>query len=91
MDVKEIVARAKQYIIELFADQGLINLGLEEVDYDDAKDQWHITIGFSRDWGGGGQYALLGAAGLPRIYKVVIVDKSGRPLSVKDRFNASAA
>jgi hypothetical protein len=48
MDVKEAVAGAKKYVGELFAQEGLINIGLEEVEFDEPTKEWHITIGFSR-------------------------------------------
>ena len=34
MDVKEAVNTAKAYVAELFANEGLSNLGLEEVEFD---------------------------------------------------------
>lgn len=37
MGVKAAVAQAKTQIAELFADEDIKNLGLEEVDYDDDK------------------------------------------------------
>ena len=39
MDVKEAVTLAKNHITDLFAAEGIINLGLEEVEYDDAHEQ----------------------------------------------------
>lgn len=50
MDVKEAVQRAKRHIDELFADEGIENLGLEEVVFDDVRNVWKVTIGFSRPW-----------------------------------------
>ncbi len=87
MDVKEAVGLAKKYISELFADEGLLNLGLEEVDYDDARDEWHITLGFSRPWDNqvGALAAAFGQSASNRTYKVVLIDKVGRAVSVKNR------
>ena len=34
MDVKEAVQVAKNYVIELFAEEGIVDVGLEEVDFD---------------------------------------------------------
>lgn len=50
MELKEAVKQAKDYVADLFADEGISNLGLEEVEYDDQYGQWLITIGFSRPW-----------------------------------------
>ena len=50
MDAREAVQTAKQYITDLFEGEPLINVGLEEVVYEDESDEWEITISFSRDW-----------------------------------------
>ncbi len=87
MDVKEAVDRAKKFVSELFENEGLVNLGLEEVDYDDARDQWRITLGFSRRWDNqvGVLAAALNQSAFKRTYKVVLIDKDGRAVSVKNR------
>ena len=89
MDVKQAVEQAKQQIADLFSKEGLVNLGLEEVEFDDALDQWRITIGFSRSWD------QLGIPGLTppsrRTYKVVTIDNGGKVVSVKNRETANAA
>jgi hypothetical protein len=48
MQVSEAVRTAKTYIAELFADEKIIEIGLEEVRIDDGI--WEITIGFRRPW-----------------------------------------
>ena len=50
MDVKEAVRTAREYITDLFADENVKHVGLEEVEFDDRSKVWHITIGFSRPW-----------------------------------------
>ncbi|MCE2448270.1 MAG: hypothetical protein J4F35_07775 [Candidatus Latescibacteria bacterium] len=50
MDVKEAVQTARAYIADLFADENVKHVGLEEVEFDDLSKVWHITIGFSRPW-----------------------------------------
>ena len=50
MDVKEAVRTAKEYLAELFAEETITDVGLEEVVFDDASNEWNITIGFSRPW-----------------------------------------
>ena len=91
MNVKEAVDLAKQHVADLFAKEGLINLGLEEVEYDDARDQWRITLGFSRSWDHQqGMLAALAASATRRTYKIVIIAKDGTPVAVKNREPANA-
>jgi len=88
MDVKSAVARAKQEIKALFGDEGISDVGLEEVEYEDDQHKWRVTIGFSRPWdlpkGALGEFA---GAIKRRDYKVVQIadstDGSGRILSVR--------
>ncbi len=92
MDVKEAVDLAKKHVADLFAKEGVVNLGLEEVEYDDAREQWRITVGFSRAWDQqSAVLAVLGSAGVKRTYKVVIIDKQGKAISVKNRETANAS
>lgn len=85
MNVKEAVARAKQYVKDLFGEEGISNVGLEEVDFDGTC--WSVTIGFSRPWNqgvGGGLASLVSA--VSRDYKIVKVeDDTGEILSVKSK------
>jgi hypothetical protein len=90
MDVKAAVALAKNHITDLFAQEGLTNLGLEEVEYDEAREQWRITVGFSRRWDHPGGGTLFTTDGITRTYKVVIIDKDGKAMSVKNRETADA-
>lgn len=88
MDVKQAVAHAKNYIIDLFADEKLSNVGLEEVELDDESDVWIVTIGFSRPWDEPrNTLAAIATANLPRrAYKIVrIANRSGEVISVKNR------
>jgi hypothetical protein len=87
MNVKQAVTTAKQHILDLFADENLANLGLEEVEFDDQASEWRVTIGFSRPWDEPPRSplaALANAAALRRTYKVVrISDSTSHVLSVK--------
>jgi hypothetical protein len=92
MNIKEVVATAKSHIVDLFGEEGIANIGLEEIvpdpNFADSEDErvWHITIGFSRQWDAQGAFGI--AAGLPRnrVYKIVdILDSDGRVLSVRNR------
>lgn len=83
MDVKEAVQVAKDYIIDLFGEEGIVDVGLEEVDFDQS-DNWIVTIGFSRSWNRNIGSVLDGQAS--QSYKAIrIQDEGGRVLSVKDR------
>lgn len=89
MQVKEAVALARQYINDIFADEQIDGLRLEEVELDDETGIWSVTIGFSRPWDeAAGPFAvkLAGLAPRRRDYKVVrIADRDNRMLSVKNR------
>jgi hypothetical protein len=69
MNVKEAVTLAKKEVVELFGEEGVENVGLEEVEYDDTRELWHITIGFSRPWDR--QYIAGLTTEARRSYKVV--------------------
>jgi len=82
MEVKSAVTIAKGHIEELFGDEGLLDMGLEEVELDD-EGIWRITIGFSRPWNRN-VGTILGHEN-PRSYKIItLLDSDGRVLSVKD-------
>jgi hypothetical protein len=89
MDVKEAVALAKKYIVDIYASEQVTNVGLEEVDFDPAKSVWFVTIGFSRPWDEPRNVlAALAAQGTytKRAFKVLRVsDKDGKVLSIKNR------
>ena len=82
MEVKQAVKVAKHYVLDLFGDEGIVNIGLEEVE--ELGGYWRITIGFSREWDKNIGTVLSGAAS--RTYKTIeISDEDGQVLSVKDR------
>ena len=86
MDVKQAVQLAKTHVAEIFADEPIQNVGLEEVEFDEMNDVWAITIGFSRFWGRIGDVFRALDGNAARTFKVVrIEDKSGRLQSVKHR------
>ena len=78
MDVKQAVKTAKDWVSEVLGEEGISNVGLEEVKFDEMKDSWLITIGFSRPWNANkNAMALLG--GIPSIarsYRVIAVKNS---------------
>ena len=91
MDVKEAVRTAKEYLADLFVDEGVMNVGLEEVDFDGAA--WKITIGFSRPWDQRSPLiATLAEKRMARSYKVLRINNdNGHVESLTDRtLNASS-
>jgi len=50
MNVKEAVQTAKEYVAELYADEKVRHIGVEEVVFDEHDDAWKVTIGFFRPW-----------------------------------------
>ena len=52
MKVREAVTKAKDYIRDLYTDEDIRFVGLEEVEFDDESQDhaWRITIGFARPW-----------------------------------------
>ncbi len=87
MDVKQAVQTAKEHVAHLFADEHIMNVGLEEVEFDEVDKLWAITIGFSRSWGRPAVEVMRALGGdSARTYKTVrIQDESGRVESVKHR------
>ncbi len=87
MKVKDAVLIAKDYAQELFAQEGMSNFGLEEVEYVPESDEWLITVGFSRPWSSSRNAlsALTGETTQKRLYRVVRINSEGDVLSVKRR------
>jgi hypothetical protein len=86
VDVKQAVALAKQHILDVFADEKVSNLGLEEVEFDDQSKNWLVTLGFSRPWDEprNAFAALAHDAYARRTYKVVrISDALSSVLAIK--------
>ena len=87
MDAREAVQAAKQYIAELFEGEPLMNVGLEEVVYEDGSEEWEITLGFSRDWNRKSPiFPSTDEASQKRYYKLIrIDDETGKVNSVTNR------
>ena len=86
MDVKEAVQTAKKYVAELFTDEKIADVGLEEVEFNSMSNNWEVTIGFSRSWQTNLLVAALSNQHQKRSYKLVCInDDSGKVLSLKDR------
>ena len=87
IDVRAAIDIAKSYARDLFAPDGLSELALEEVEFDDKRDRWMVTVGFSRPWNPprDALATIVGSAALKRVYRVVEVDTAGEVHSVKIR------
>ena len=90
MDAKEAIARAKSYVMDLYADEHVSQLGLEEVEHDSFQQNWIVTLVLSRPWDAPRTRAQevlesLGAASsLRRSYKVVRLSEDGNVISMKN-------
>jgi hypothetical protein len=96
MNVKDAVKLAMEYVADLFEDEKIENLGLEEVEYDDDNHYWQVTIGFSRPWDySRNAFAALASAGgnTPRrTYKLITINAQTKEvLSIKNRNTSAAA
>ena len=49
-DVKEAVQLAKRHLLQVFSGEKITDVGLEEVEFDNTKGDWKITMGFTRPW-----------------------------------------
>jgi len=86
MEVKHAVVVAKQHVSDLFAPEDITNVGLEEIEVDEKRDEWQVTIGFARPWDGQGTFAAAAGLARRRTYKIVVIsDASGRVLAVRHR------
>lgn len=89
MTVRQAVATAKTHVQELFQEEHVANLGLEEVEFDEVLQEWRITLGFSRPWDHEPTGPLLDVLGPPRrvardLKLVRIRDIDGQVLSIKN-------
>ena len=86
MDVKQAVQTAKRHVAEIFSDESIANVGLEELEFDESNQVRAITVGFSRFRGRPGDIVRALDGDMARTFKIVrIEDRSGRVQSVKHR------
>ena len=87
MDVKQAVTVAKEYVSDLYAAEQIRNLGLEEVEFDDSKNLWSVTLGFSRPWDHSALARMIGQTeASERTYKLVTISANDNSVvSVKHR------
>jgi hypothetical protein len=93
MEVKDAVRAAKDWVLDVMKDETPVNLGLEEVEFDDEAKLWKITLGFSRPWNAtrSALSSLTGEVPQRRAYRTFLVnDRDGsvrgmtRKVSVDD-------
>ena len=87
LDVKGAVRAAKDHVADVFADEDIRHLGLEEVEHDDVSRQWRVTLGFSRPWNIVQDPAstLAGDISRRRTCKIVVLRDSGKVVAVRHR------
>ena len=89
MNVKDAVKKAIEYVVDIFKSENAENIGLEEVMFDEHKNIWNVTIGFSRPWDYPKQGLLIGfqqQENPKRQYKIVRIDnESGKVISIEIR------
>lgn len=91
MTPKEAITKAKATIVDLFEDERIADIRLEEVRFDDEHDRWMITVGFERLRPVPVNGVSLALDAGRRDYKVVsIVDKTGQAVEVSS-WNADRA
>lgn len=91
MEALDAIAKAKAHIAEMFKEESITNLGLEEVEFVERDNRWHVTVGFSRPWDHPLGIAAAVGGRLDRTFKEVVIDDgSGRVLAVRHRALASA-
>lgn len=89
IEVKQAVKIAKDYIADLYAEESIVDIGLEEVLKDETGGKWLVTVGFYRQDGGDAANKFLKLR--TRQYKRVEIDDSplstqpGKVLSVQNR------
>ena len=86
MEARDAIKAAKDYVGELFGPEGAVNIGLEELQFDDRHALWLVTIGFTRKWDGPQGLSRWAREGepFPRTFKTVeIQDAEGKILGVR--------
>ena len=86
----KVVRAAKEYILNLFRDEKIARVGLEELEYRAEDGTWEVTIGFDRHWqsdspGRLGNVPLPGPPSPDRTYKTVYIRDDGTVISLKHR------
>ncbi len=97
MEVKEAIVKAKEFIADVYADEHISNVGLEEIEHDERQKLWTIALSFSRPWNAPRTRAqevlesMGGVSNLKRSVKVVSMTESGGLVSIKNLARAELA
>ena len=86
MEPKDAILAAKAYVKDIFAADGAMNIGLEELRFDEQRDLWFVTIGFTRSWEGPQGVSRWNREGqpFPRTLKTVEIENgSGKIIGVR--------
>ena len=83
-EAKQAVSIAKHHLQEIYQDETLLNLGLEEVE-NRVGLGWLVTLGFSRPWNNPLNPIVASLANPRRTYKVVNVATDGSIQSIKNK------
>ena len=86
MENREAIKRAKDFVSDVFSDEGITDIGLEEIRRE-SDDLWDITIGFSRDWQKNRSAVAVQYGGIDRrrSYKTIKIDSNdGRVISMEE-------
>lgn len=67
IEVTEAVKLARQFFNDLYQDEDIKNLKLEEVVFNDDNDLWRITLGYD-------SHVSKEVEKIPRVYKVFHID-----------------
>ena len=77
MDAREAVGAAKSHVLEMFADEDIHSIGLEEIRFEEGGEAgWAVTIGFVRDWRNDTS-VMRAVIPPPRTYKIVTLAADG--------------
>jgi hypothetical protein len=80
LDSKEAVKLAKDWLAGQMSEEGIADIGLEEVRWNNGE--WEITLGFSRKWDQTfAALAGIGGASRPRTYRVITVSDAEKRVS----------
>ena len=85
MDKKAAVAKAKDYVEELYEGDKIADVALKELAHDDERGRWLVTVGFTRPSAANNVLKQLGGE-QRRSYKVVTIDET-----TKAQFRLSTA
>ena len=85
MKIGAVVKRAKEALLEIMNEEGVTNLGLEEITFDDTTHAWRTILGFSRPWDSDGSLdSVIGRSKPERHFREITVDdKDGNVISIK--------